>query len=197
MIKKTLLSITIIFASILPLCADGLSQKLVSAAFERTKDHVVYDPAYVSIAYPNGDVPLNTGVCTDVVIRAYRKIGIDFQKLIHEDMREHFGEYPKIWGLKKTDRNIDHRRVPNIKTFLKRQNADLRIFNDPVNYQAGDLVTWVLPGNLPHIGIVSDQIDPISKNPLIIHNVGSGVEMGDFLFSFPITGHYRYFPRNE
>lgn len=195
--KKTLIGICLICLGINSSSADTLQEKLVSAAFERTKDHVVYDPAYVSIAYPNGDVPLNTGVCTDVIIRAYRKIGLDFQKLIHEDMRENFSKYPKIWGLKKPDRNIDHRRVPNIQTFLKRQQANLTITKNLQNYQAGDLITWVLPGNLPHIGIVSDKFDQISKNPLIIHNLGNGVEIEDFLFSFPITGHYRYFLVSE
>ena len=138
-----------------------------------------------------GDVPRNRGVCTDVVIRAYRAIGIDLQVLVHEDMRGNFARYPQLWGLTKPDTNIDHRRVPNLQRFLDR--ADAKIESDsPAAYQPGDLVTWMLPGNLPHIGIVSDRVVSGTTRPLMIHNIGAGPVEDDILLKYPITGHYRY-----
>ncbi|AWB66654.1 DUF1287 domain-containing protein [Saccharobesus litoralis] len=173
------------------------ADSLVKAAKERTRHKVTYDGRYLKIDYPNGDVPENIGVCTDVVIRSYRGIGIDLQQLVHEDMRSHFNQYPskRIWGLTRTDRNIDHRRVPNLQTFFSRHGTRLTVSNQAKNYLAGDLVTWVLPGNLPHIGIVIDNKDPDSGNPLIVHNVGLGPQIEDFLFEYPISGHYRYMPK--
>ncbi|MDR1276902.1 MAG: DUF1287 domain-containing protein [Candidatus Accumulibacter sp.] len=153
-----------------------------------------YDPGYYSIPYPGGDVPNDRGVCTDVVIRAYRHIGIDFQQLIHKDMRNNFSAYPKLWRNKSTDTNIDHRRVPNIETFLNRAKASLPVSTRASDYHAGDLVTWRLPGGLPHIGIVSDRLALGSDRPLIIHNIGAGTAEDDILFAYPVNGHFRYFP---
>ena len=167
-------------------------QKLSDAAVELTQQKVIYDPSYFSIAYPNGDVPSDKGVCTDVIIRAYRKLGIDLQKEVHEDMRSNFSLYPKNWGLTKTDRNIDHRRVPNLMTYFKRKGAALSISKDPKDYLPGDIVTWSLGGGLTHIGIVVDQKSSDGKRPLIVHNIGRGQVLEDCLFSFEITGHYRY-----
>jgi uncharacterized protein YijF (DUF1287 family) len=164
--------------------------KLVSAARRQTQSSVTYDGAYSRIGYPLGDVPSNRGVCTDVVIRAYRSIGIDLQVLVHEDMRAHFDRYPRLWGLSRPDSNIDHRRVPNLQRFLER--ADAKIRSPRSAYLPGDLVTWMLPGNLPHIGIVSERRAAGSANPLILHNIGAGPVEDDILFAYPITGHYRY-----
>jgi uncharacterized protein YijF (DUF1287 family) len=166
--------------------------KLVKAARLQTLSSVIYDGAYKRIAYPMGDVPASRGVCTDVVIRAYRTLGIDLQVLVHEDMRANFHLYPRLWGLSKPDSNIDHRRVPNLQKFLGRMNAKLPRAGSATNFLPGDLVTWMLPGNLPHIGIVSDQRAANSDRPLIIHNIGAGPREEDMLFAFPITGHFRY-----
>lgn len=173
-----------------------LAARLVEAAIDRTNHNVRYDGRYVVIDYPNGDVPADIGVCTDVIIRAYRKLGIDLQQRVHEDIRMSFDAYPsrRIWGLTSADRNIDHRRVPNLQTFFSRHGSVLPVTRQPGSYQPGDLVTWMLPGNLPHIGIVTDRINPESGNPLIVHNIGAGPKLEDMLFSYPITGHYRYLP---
>ena len=166
---------------------------LVHAAVAQTTSRVVYDGSYRRIDYPGGDVPADRGVCTDVVVRAYRAVGIDLQQQVHEDMRAAFDAYPKLWGLRKPDSNIDHRRVPNLQTFLRRRGADLSVSQDARNYRVGDLVTWMLPGNLPHIGIVTDRLSTDGKRPLIVHNIGRGPAVEDMLFDYPITGHYRYF----
>lgn len=172
--------------------ADNDALTLVQAARERTLHQVRYDGSYHRIPYPMGDVPNHIGVCTDVVIRAYRRLGVDLQQKVHEDMRDHFSLYPKIWGLTKPDANIDHRRVPNLQTFFSRFGESLSVTEQAENYQPGDLVTWMLPGNLPHIGIVSDKKQTGTERPLIIHNIGRGPEEEDTLFRYPITGHYRY-----
>jgi len=169
------------------------SKKLVKAAIERTKHFVRYDGSYRKIDYPNGDVPDNVGVCTDLVIRSYRKLGIDLQKDIHEDMKENFDLYPKIWGLSRPDPNIDHRRVPNLQTLFKRKGILLPVTKNPDDYVAGDIVSWMLPGNLPHIGIVIDDRAGDGRKPLIVHNIGSGPVIEDILFEYQITGHYRYY----
>lgn len=168
----------------------------VDAAIQRTKHEVRYDGAYLSIPYPNGDVPSDTGVCTDVIIRSYRAIGTDLQRLIHEDMASHFNVYPsrRIWGLNSTDRNIDHRRVPNLQVFFTRHGDKLPLTNNARDYKPGDIVTWMLPRNLPHIGIVTNQISANNDNPLIVHNIGAGPKLDDILFNYKITGHYRYIP---
>ena len=192
---KTLILLTILFFTS-NLVSAPFNKKLSDAAIERINHDVRYDGAYVSIKYPNGDVPANTGVCTDVVIRAYRSLGFDLQQLVHEDMINNFKEYPskRIWGMNRPDTNIDHRRVPNLQIFFKRHGDSLAISRNPSAYQEGDLVTWLLPGNLPHIGIVINKIDKDSGNPIIVHNIGRGPEASDMLFSYDITGHYRFDP---
>ena len=174
--------------------AEPREQLLVAAALERTTHSVRYDGSYLAISYPGGDVPADLGVCTDVVIRAYRKLGIDLQQLVHEDMAENFDLYPsrQIWGLSKPDPNIDHRRVPNLQVFLERHGTELPTTGNPGSYRAGDVVTWVLPGNLPHIGIVTDRVSASSGNPMVVHNIGAGPKLEDRLFDFPLTGHYRF-----
>nr|WP_255988905.1 DUF1287 domain-containing protein [Chitinolyticbacter albus] len=171
---------------------SATTDALVAAARARTLKPERYDGSYRRIAYPMGDVPDDRGVCTDVVIRAYRKVKIDLQVLVHEDMRKNFSVYPKLWGLSKPDPNVDHRRVPNLQTFFRRAGAALPVSTAAADYKSGDLVTWMLPGNLPHIGIVSDRTVPGTSRPLIIHNIGSGSTEEDALFAYPITGHYRY-----
>ena len=171
----------------------NFSKKLIKAATERTKHIVRYDGSYRKISYPNGDVPDNVGVCTDVIIRSYRKLGIYLQKDIHEDMKENFDMYPKLWGLSKPDPNIDHRRVPNLQTLFKRKGILLPVTRNPNDYVAGDIVSWMLPGNLPHIGIVIDLRSGDGTKPLIVHNIGSGPVIEDILFDYQITGHYRYY----
>lgn len=176
--------------------AADFNQDIVAAAIERTKQDITYNGAYFSIDYPNGDVPDNLGVCTDVLIRVYRKLGTDLQVLVHQDMKANFSVYPskRIWGLHTTDRNIDHRRVPNLQTFFTRHGRTLSISNNKQDYTAGDIVTWTLTGNLPHIGIITDKVSPKTGNPLVVHNIGSGPVLEDMLFNYIITGHYRYTP---
>jgi len=165
---------------------------LQEAAFSLTKDKVTYDPTYFVIKYPMGDVPTDKGVCTDVIIRAYRKIGIDLQQLVHEDMIANFSKYPKKWGLKKTDKNIDHRRVYNLMVFFGRFGTTKAITQDASDYVPGDIVCWLLGGKLSHIGIVSDKKSADGSRYQIIHNVGDGQVLEDCLFSYEIIGHYRY-----
>jgi len=178
--------------------ADPFEQALVAAALERTTHSVRYDGSYFAIAYPGGDVPADVGVCTDVVIRAYRTTGADLQQLVHEDMSDNFGLYPskRIWGLQKPDSNIDHRRVPNLQVFFTRHGTDLPVSDRADAFLPGDIVTWTLPGNLPHIGIVSDRVDPSSGRRMVVHNIGAGPRLEDMLFDYPISGHYRYFPES-
>ena len=173
---------------------ETFQKKLSNAAIELTKQKVVYDPSYFSIPYPNGDVPPGKGVCTDVVIRAYRKLNIDLQRLVHEDMKANFKKYPNRWGLTKTDRNIDHRRVPNLMTFFSRHGTSIPVSKIPGEYLPGDIVTWDLVGNVPHIGIVIDKKSDDGLRNLIVHNIGAGQEISDCLFQFKISGHYRYQP---
>ncbi len=152
---------------------------------------MTYDPAYISLAFPGGDLPRDRGVCTDVVIRALRDgWGIDLQLAVNRDMKANFSAYPSLWGLTRTDRNIDHRRVPNLQTLLTRIGADLPLTDAPTPYLPGDIVTWTLPGNLAHIGIVSDRLGE-NGTPLILHNIGAGAQEEDILFTYPMTGHYR------
>ncbi|MDP2877551.1 MAG: DUF1287 domain-containing protein [Holophaga sp.] len=167
---------------------------LVEAAKQQIGVTIYYDGSYRKLAYPGGDVPLERGVCTDVLIRAYRKIGIDLQVLVHRDMVNHWSAYPNPWRTKGPDRNIDHRRVPNLARFFARYGETLPISRDAAAFRAGDIVTWMLPGGLPHIGIVSD-IKGDSGAPAIVHNIGNGTRIEDHLFSYKITGHFRYSPR--
>lgn len=194
---RLLIMVALLWA--LPVQAAPFAQQLSTAAKERLKHTVVYDPAYRVIPYPGGDVPKGTGVCTDVVIRAYRGLGHDLQKLVHEDMKKHFARYPTIWGAKRPDRNIDHRRVPNLRTFFRRKGQKLPMTKRGKDYKPGDLVTWNLKapgrGSLPHIGVVVDRWSADGKRPLIVHNIGAGPQLEDILFEFTITGHYRYQPQ--
>ena len=162
------------------------------AAVKLTNQHVEYDPSYFSIDYPNGDIPENKGVCTDVIIRAYRKMEIDLQKKVHEDMVNNFSAYPNLWGLSRTDKNIDHRRVPNLMTYFERHGAELPISNRPQDYSPGDIVCWDLGNGINHIGIVIDQKSTDGARFLIVHNIGQGQVIEDCLFRFRIIGHYRY-----
>lgn len=166
--------------------------RLADAAFTLTTQRVTYDPAYFTIPYPNGDVPADKGVCTDVVIRAYRKLGVDLQQKVHEDMLANFSLYPKTWGLKKTDTNIDHRRVPNLMVFFSRFGKVKAITNNPADYQPGDIVCWNLGGSITHIGLVANKHSPDGQRPLIVHNIGAGQVLEDGLFSYKIIGHYSY-----
>ncbi|MGB0909827.1 MAG: DUF1287 domain-containing protein [Nitrospirales bacterium] len=173
---------------------DASINSLVNAALKRTHETVQYDGSYRVIPYPMGDVPKNIGVCSDVVIRSYRAVGIDLQKLVHEDMLKNFFVYPQHWDLKKPDPNIDHRRVPNLQAFFTRHGSLLSISQLASDYNPGDIVTWMLPGNLPHIGIVTDQRAPMTNRPMIVHNIGQGPRLEDMLFHYTITGHYYYGP---
>lgn len=166
---------------------------LVSAAKRQIGVTVQYDPRYEKLSYPGGDVPIERGVCTDVVVRAYRVLGIDLQKLVHEDMSAAWRAYPNPWKLKGTDKNIDHRRVPNLATFFGRHGSTLPASSKGSDYKPGDIVTWMVPPRLPHIGIVAGEKSATGV-PLVIHNIGSGTRMEDVLFGFPITGHYRFDP---
>lgn len=166
--------------------------RLAAAAEERATHVVRYDAAYLRIPYPMGDVPAEQGVCSDEVIRAYRLLGIDLQRLVHEDMRRAFAVYPKRWRLPGPDPNIDHRRVPNLATFFARHGQSLDVSDDGKDYKPGDIVAWELPGTLPHIGLVTEQRSSDGTRPLIMHNVGRGPQIEDMLFAFKITGHYRY-----
>jgi uncharacterized protein YijF (DUF1287 family) len=174
----------------MPAWADQ-QHDLVAAARSQIGVTLRYDPSYARMSYPGGDVPLERGVCTDVVVRAYRKLGADLQVLVHRDMAANWGAYPHPWGLKKPDTNIDHRRVPNLETYFARHGKQLPVTRSSADYQPGDIVTWRLPGNLPHIGIVADA-KAADGTPLVIHNIGGGTKMDDRLFEFTIHGHYRY-----
>ena len=175
-------------------CAQPLA--LVEHARAQIGVTTGYDAQYYSMDYPNGDVPQQTGVCSDVVIRAYRQAyQIDLQKQVHEDMRQHFAQYPALWGLKKPDKQIDHRRVPNLEAFFGRHATILPVSDRAEDYQAGDIVTQRLNGRLPHILIVSDQKTADGQRPLGIHNIGAGTQEQDILFQHPIIGHFRYTPK--
>jgi len=167
-------------------------ERFVDSTLVLTKQKVQYDPSYFRIPYPNGDVPANKGVCTDVIIRAYRKMGIDLQKVVHEDMKAHFDKYPKIWGMKTTDTNIDHRRVPNLMTFFARHGTVKKKSSDPQDYVPGDIVCWDLGRGIKHIGIVVNKKSTDGRRYLIVHNIGQGQVLEDCLFRFTVIGHYRF-----
>jgi uncharacterized protein len=173
--------------------ADDLGSCLVEKAREQIGVTVRYDPVYRRIAYPLGDVPADRGVCTDVLVRAYRRLNVDLQELVHRDMSASWSAYPKLWGLTRPDTNIDHRRVPNLATFFTRHGSKLDAPADPRAWKAGDIVTWRLPAGVPHVGIVSDKTLS-SGVPLVVHNIGSGTVEEDVLLRYTITGHYRYLP---
>lgn len=175
----------------------SFAEELAQAALARTMHRVHYDGRYLKIAYPLGDVPDNIGVCTDVVIRSYRALGVDLQQILHEDIRRNFSKYPskKRWGLRKPDTNIDHRRVYNLQVFFERKGESIPITRNPRDFRPGDLVTWQVGPKLPHIGVVLNMLS--NKDPsrhLIAHNIGAGPVIDDMLFEYKITGHYRYQP---
>lgn len=166
----------------------GTVNDVISGAHAQVGKTRYYNGSYKQLAYPNGDVPIESGVCSDVVIRAFRHAGLDLQQLVHEDMQRHFGEYSHNWGLTRPDTNIDHRRVPNLATFFRRMRKSVS-----GEWKPGDVVVWRLPGNnLPHIGIVSDR-RATNDRYLVVHNIGSGAQIEDVLFAYTITGHYRWF----
>ena len=173
----------------------GGRQQLLDAAHAQVGVTRLYDGSYVRLAYPGGDVPADRGVCTDVVIRALRATGLDLQQAVHEDMRRDFAAYPALWGLRRPDRNIDHRRVPNLETWLRRAGHSLPASTRAADYRPGDLVSWRLPGGLPHIGIVSDRRAPDgSCRLMVVHNIGNGARVEDVLLAWPPVGHFRLFP---
>jgi uncharacterized protein YijF (DUF1287 family) len=177
---------------VLPLVARETGVTIVAAARKQVGVTISYDPAYVALKYPGGDVPREKGVCTDVVIRALRDgLGLDLQKLVHEDMKANFAAYPKNWGLKRPDRNIDHRRVPNLQAYFKRRGFSLPLRKEAARFLPGDLVTCTVPPHLPHIMIVSERKSAAGV-PLVIHNIGRGAREEDVLFTYPLTGHYRW-----
>lgn len=192
--RRRLLTALLLSITCLPAAAAPWSSvdpaKLVRSAREQVGVTLGYDPRYQRLSYPGGDVPKETGVCTDVVIRALRAQRIDLQKEVHEDMRAHFSAYPKNWGLSRPDRNIDHRRVPNLMVFFKRRGYALPVSSNASAYRPGDIVTWDLGRNTPHIGVVSDR-KTAGGEPLIIHNIGAGTREEGGLFAYRITGHYR------
>lgn len=178
-----------------PLPANASSQlkNFVEAAIEQSKVTTGYDPSWVKIDYPNGDVSSDTGVCSDVVVRAFRKAGVDLQKEVHEDMTRAWSEYPRKWGASGTDTNIDHRRVLNLTTYFDRQGKSLPITNDRADYLPGDVVAWELSDGVEHIGILTNLSSEPDKHYLIVHNIGAGARVEDVLLSWKIIGHYRYF----
>lgn len=173
---------------------NSFAEKVSNAAIQIIDKDVVYTPDYVKLKYPNGDVPAKTGVCTDVIIRAYRKLNIDLQKEVHEDMVANFTKYPNLkkWGLKTTDKNIDHRRVPNLEVFFGRKGKTLSITQKANDYKTGEIVTWMINDKLPHIGIITHLKSKDGKRNLIVHNVGGGQVLEDCLFSYTIVGHFQY-----
>jgi len=204
LVSKKSLAVALVFVSTLawaqtrptgPSSRQEFLTKLVAAAVERTHHTVRYDPAYVRIPYPGGDVPADKGVCTDEIIRVYRAVGVDLQKEVHEDMERNFSAYPRRWRWFSfhTDTNIDHRRVPNLMVFFSRRGESLAITERAEDYAPGDLVTWDLRGNVPHIGIVVDQKSRASGRYMLEHNIGRGPQIEDVLFNWKITGHYRYY----
>ncbi len=191
--KVKVLKIVLVYltAGIFP-CGSTFYDKLSESALELTKQEVRYDPAYYRISYPNGDVPGDRGVCTDVIVRAYRALGIDLQVEVHEDMRSNYQEYPNNWGLHRPDPNIDHRRVPNLMTFFSRHGMVKPITKDPKDYIPGDIVCWILGGRQTHIGLVVNARSQDESRHLIVHNIGGGQVLADCLFHFKIIGHYTY-----
>jgi uncharacterized protein YijF (DUF1287 family) len=190
----TSLTRAILVSSLLALTASAQPalRTMISGAKQQVGVTRSYDPNYRQLAYPNGDVPRTTGVCTDVVIRAYRYAGVDLQVLVHEDMKAAFSAYPKSWGLKHTDTNIDHRRVPNLATFFTRKGTKLPVTRKGADYRPGDIITWRLSSGVPHIGVVSDVPVRGTDRYLVVHNIGWGAQIEDVLFAYAVSGHYRY-----
>jgi uncharacterized protein YijF (DUF1287 family) len=168
------------------------AEEFASAALLLTEQEVVYDPAYYGMDYPNGDVPAGKGVCSDVVIRAYRTMGIDLQREVHEDMLANFELYPDIWGLERPDTNIDHRRVPNLMKYFERYGKERAITDRAADYLPGDIVCWNLGGAVTHIGIIANSRSQDGVRPMLVHNIGGGQVLEDCLFDYRIIGHYIY-----
>jgi uncharacterized protein YijF (DUF1287 family) len=191
--RKLLSGLALIVGPLLAgaLHAGAVPSRLTEAAREQVGVTVIYDPSYTRLEFPGGDLPRDRGVCTDVVIRALRDgWGIDLQLAVNRDMTADFAAYPAFWGLSAPDRNIDHRRVPNLQTLLARIGAEVPLSEGPTPFLPGDIVTWTLPGNHAHMGIVSDRLGPDGA-PLVLHNMGEGAQEEDILFAYPMTGHYR------
>ena len=189
---KPILALLLLLSPLFGAGQSKFHRALSEKALSLTLEPVTYDPKYYVIGYPNGDVPRDKGVCTDVVIRAYRKLGIDLQQEVHRDMTKHFSAYPNYWGLNKPDPNIDHRRVPNLMVFFKRKDSEVRISAEANQYLPGDIVCWDLGRGLTHIGLVAGKRSGDGKRPLIVHNIGAGQVVEDCLFKYRIIGHYRY-----
>lgn len=193
-LTRAILLATVGLSALLPPSASAQPalQKMIEGAKRQVGVTRSYDPTYRRIPYPNGDVPRETGVCTDVVIRAYRHAGADLQRLVHEDMKAAFSLYPKNWGLRRPDTNIDHRRVPNLATFFRRKGQALPVTRRGADYRPGDVITWRLSSGVPHIGVISDVPVRGTDRHLVVHNIGAGAQIEDVLFGYALTGHYRY-----
>ena len=189
---RFLISILFILCSLITFTQESFYSQLADSAATLEDASIVYDPSYRSIPYPGGDIPADRGVCTDVIIRAYRKFGIDLQKEVHEDMKAHFNEYPDFWGLSAPDKNIDHRRVPNLMKFFERHGQIKSHSLQPNDYSPGDIVCWDLGGGITHIGIVVNERSGDGQRYLIMHNIGGGQVTEDILFKFDLIGHYTY-----
>ena len=195
--KKAIAGALLLLVGVAPVCAQDETvdavEQVVAAALEQLDQTIYYDPSYERLAYPGGDVPLERGVCTDVVIRAFRRADVDLQVLVHDDMKAAFSAYPQQWGLSRPDPNIDHRRVPNLMTFFDRQSKALPLSDDPSAYRPGDVVAWQLPGGRLHVGLVSNVRVPATRRYRLVHNIGAGAKLEDILFAYEIIGHYRFF----
>lgn len=184
--------ILLLAASAWPQPTVAPATQIAENAIEQTRYTVRYDPAYVKLDYPNGDVPRERGICADVVVRAFRAVHVDLQVDVHNDMSEHFSAYPKLWGLRGPDRNIDHRRVANLMTYFQRRGLAVAISSKPQDYLPGDVVAWMLPNGRLHIGVVSTARTRFLQRLLVVHNIGEGAKQEDVLFEWKIIGHYRY-----
>ena len=178
-----------------PLAGNASPQlkQMLDGAIAQAGVTTEYDPAYVALEYPGGDVPEKTGVCSDVVVRAFRKAGIDLQKEVHEDMQAARSSYSTKWGSNAPDKNIDHRRVLNLMRYFERQGKSLPISDDADDYKPGDIVAWELSSGVDHIGIVTNMMSDSDGRLLIVHNIGAGTRIEDVLLDWTIKGHYRYF----
>ena len=190
--KKVLVIIIIIFTSFIIRAQENFQSRLADSCINLIDKSIIYDPTYVKIKYPNGDVDKKRGVCTDVIIRAYRMFDIDLQREVHEDMKANFSKYPPNWGLNKPDKNIDHRRVPNLMMYFSRYGKELTITDNPDDYKPGHIVCWDLGNGILHIGIVLKQKKTNNNNRLVLHNIGRGQIAEDILFKYRIIGHYIY-----
>ena len=193
MIRSAILLSMIAIAGLAPEGqASSRISRILEGAYQQVGTTTIYDASYRRLPFPGGDIPMERGVCSDVIVRAYRHAGLDLQLLVNQDMSGSFHSYPQLWGLAKPDPNIDHRRVPNLAAFFRRHGRSLPVSTRASDYSAGDIVTWRLASGVPHIGLVADRLE--RGRPLVIHNIGAGAQVEDVLFSYAITGHYRYDP---